>query len=128
MDATLPVFEASLRGKPGHRWLDTLLLTLLLALPMTASAANWWCIFLPWLCTGCGTPLTEVTNFGSNPGNLTMCQYLPASLGPSPPLVVALHGCTQQASDYDDEPGWRKFADKHRFALLLPQQQPANNS
>jgi poly(hydroxyalkanoate) depolymerase family esterase len=131
MNATPPVYEALPRRKPGNRWLDTFLLTLLLALPMTASAANWWCSWFPWLCpdsaTSCGAPLTEVTGFGSNPGNLKMCTYLPANLGASRPLVVALHGCTQQASDYDDGPGWIQFADKHRFALLLPQQQQANN-
>lgn len=104
-----------------------LLVTLLLALPMTASAAGGWCGWFPWLCGGCGKPLTEVTGFGSNPGNLKMCKYQPANLGASRPLVVALHGCTQRASDYDDETGWIKFADKYHFALLLPQQQPDNN-
>ncbi len=56
-----------------------------------------------------------------------MFQYVPPDLGASRPLVVALHGCTQRASDYDDEPGWIKLADKYRFALLLPEQQQANN-
>jgi len=132
MGATSAVTQASPLTKPGRRSLSAFLLTLLLALPMTASAANWWCIWFPWLCTesgpSCGAPLTEVTAFGSNPGNLKMCRYLPANLGASRPLVVALHGCRQEASAYDDEPGWIKFADQHRFALLLPQQQPANNS
>lgn len=108
---------------------------LLLALPITAYAAGWWCFWFPWLggCGGrsqasCGAPLTEVTSFGSNPGNLRMCRYLPAGLDSGRPLVVALHGCRQQAADYDDETGWIRFADKHRFALLLPQQQEINNS
>lgn len=118
--------------RPGKRWLDGVVLALFLALPTTASAANWWCVWFPWFCpaasASCGKPLVEVSAFGSNPGNLKMCRYLPAGLGTSRPLVVALHGCTQQASSYDDETGWIKFADKHRFALLLPQQQQANNS
>jgi poly(hydroxyalkanoate) depolymerase family esterase len=110
-----------------------ILLALLLALPMTASSASLWCIWFPFL-PGCAIvdpengPLTEVTAFGSNPGNLKMFVYRPANLRASRPLVVALHGCKQQASAYDDEPGWIKFADKHRFVLLLPQQQQANNS
>jgi poly(hydroxyalkanoate) depolymerase family esterase len=100
---------------------------------MTARANNWWCNFLPFF-PGCTVVdrgpnlLIEVPAFGSNPGNLKMFKYLPANLGASRPLVVALHGCEQEASDYDDEPGWIKFADKYRFALLLPQQQQANNS
>jgi poly(hydroxyalkanoate) depolymerase family esterase len=105
---------------------------LLLALPMTAAAATWWCASFPWLCATpparCGTPLTEVTRFGSNPGNLKMCRYMPSGLGTSRPLVVALHGCRQRAAAYDDEPGWIHFADKYGFALLLPQQQEANNA
>ncbi|HEX2248693.1 MAG TPA: PHB depolymerase family esterase [Gemmatimonadales bacterium] len=71
--------------------------------------------------------LTEVRDFGSNPGNLRMYQYVPNGLQPSGPLVVALHGCGQKASDYDDETGWTKFADKWGFALLLPEQQRVNN-
>jgi poly(hydroxyalkanoate) depolymerase family esterase len=75
---------------------------------------------------GCGD-LTEIEDFGSNPGDLSMCAYLPEGLGNSRPLVVALHGCTQGASDYGDETGWKQLADAHGFALLLPQQSWSNN-
>lgn len=71
---------------------------------------------------------TEVTGFGSNPGNLRMFKYVPSGLSANAPLVVALHGCSQTASSYDAETGWQLFADRFRFALLLPQQQSANNS
>ena len=117
-----------------HRWLQILVLTLLMAAPMKVLAASLWCSWFPWWfgcqdpATGCGTGLTEVSGCGSNPGNLKMCTYVPDDLEASRPLVVALHGCTQQASDYDDETGWVKLADKHKFALLLPQQQQANNA
>jgi poly(hydroxyalkanoate) depolymerase family esterase len=119
--------------KWGNYRLATLALILVLVLPMTASAASFWCVWFPWwpLCGnsggGCGERLTEVSGFGSNPGNLTMCTYVPENLETSRPLVVALNGCNQQAADYDDETGWIKFADRHQFALLLPQQKEANN-
>ncbi len=71
---------------------------------------------------------TEVTGFGSNPGNLRMFKYVPGALPANAPLVVALHGCAQSASSYDAETGWQLFADRFRFALLLPQQQSANNA
>ncbi len=71
---------------------------------------------------------TEVTGFGSNPGNLRMFKYVPAALPPGSPLVVALHGCSQSAASYDAETGWQMLADRWHFALLLPQQQNANNS
>ncbi len=64
----------------------------------------------------------EVTDFGSNPGNLRMFLYLPAALPTSSPLVVALHGCGQAATDYDNETGWMQYADQLGFALLLPEQ------
>ena len=71
---------------------------------------------------------TEVTGFGSNPGSLRMFKYVPGGLPANAPLVVALHGCSQTAANYDAETGWQLFADRLRFALLLPQQQSANNS
>lgn len=136
MDTKFFEFLGSAYPKWGNRWLATLALTLVLLLPMTASAASFWCTWFPWwpLCgnnenplSGCGERLTEVSGFGSNPGNLKMCTYVPENLETSRPLVVALHGCKQQAANYDDETGWIKFADAHQFALLLPQQQDANN-
>ncbi|MGW4648323.1 extracellular catalytic domain type 1 short-chain-length polyhydroxyalkanoate depolymerase [Kitasatospora sp. NPDC004289] len=72
--------------------------------------------------------LTQVTGFGSNPGNLLMYRYVPDGLPAGRPLVVALHGCTQSAAAYDDETGWTKWAERYGFALVLPQQQSANNS
>ncbi len=71
---------------------------------------------------------TEVTSFGTNPGALKMFRYVPAGLPTGAPLVVAMHGCTQSATGYDDEPGWVALADRWKFALVLPEQQSANNS
>lgn len=38
------------------------------------------------------------------------------------PLVVALHGCGQNALQYDNESGWRAVADAQDFILLFPSQ------
>ncbi|WP_084516907.1 extracellular catalytic domain type 1 short-chain-length polyhydroxyalkanoate depolymerase [Microtetraspora niveoalba] len=65
--------------------------------------------------------LEKVTGFGSNPGGLTMWVYRPDGMPQGAPAVVALHGCTQTANDYFANSGWRKFADLHRFALILPE-------
>ncbi|MER6734983.1 extracellular catalytic domain type 1 short-chain-length polyhydroxyalkanoate depolymerase [Streptomyces puniciscabiei] len=70
----------------------------------------------------------QVTDFGSNPGNLAMYEYAPANLPAGAPLVVALHGCTQSASDYHSHSGWQKFADQWGFAVVYPQTSTANNS
>ncbi|MFZ3598213.1 PHB depolymerase family esterase [Streptomyces sp. BH104] len=72
--------------------------------------------------------LTQVTGFGSNPGNLSMYAYKPDTLPAGAPLVVALHGCTQSASDYYSHSGWPKFADSYGFAVVFPQTSSANNA
>jgi poly(hydroxyalkanoate) depolymerase family esterase len=71
--------------------------------------------------------LQELTAFGANPGSLHMFAYVPARLPRLAPLVVALHGCSQSAAEYDSGAGWSSLADRFGFAVLYPQQQPANN-
>ena len=72
--------------------------------------------------------LQQVTGFGSNPGALTMYSYRPDGLPAAAPLVVQLHGCTQDATTYFTNSGWRQMADRYGFALVLAQQSTANNS
>jgi poly(hydroxyalkanoate) depolymerase family esterase len=43
-------------------------------------------------------------------------------------LVIALHGCTQTEDEYDHGTGWSSLADSLGFAVVYPQQQPANNA
>jgi poly(hydroxyalkanoate) depolymerase family esterase len=73
------------------------------------------------------TRLRELTGFGANPGNLRMFVYVPEDLPPKAPLVIALHGCTQTSAEYDHGTGWSSLADSLGFAVVYPQQQPANN-
>src|SRR6185312_7450197 len=72
--------------------------------------------------------LREICGFGSNPGALRMFTYLPAGLADQSALVVVLHGCAQTAASYDYGAGWSTLADRYGFALLLPEQQRANNA
>jgi len=71
--------------------------------------------------------LSDLTGFGSNPGALRARTYIPEGLAKGAPLVVVLHGCTQNAARYDAGSGWSELADRHGFALLYPEQTPANN-
>lgn len=94
------------------RYLAVLVLALsLLTAPPTASAAA----------------IEEVTGFGANPGALRMFRYVPDGLPAGRPVVVAVHGCTQNAAGYGTGTGWTQLADRLRFSLVLPEQQQANN-
>ncbi|MFI6241470.1 PHB depolymerase family esterase [Micromonospora sp. NPDC050795] len=72
--------------------------------------------------------LTQVTGFGSNPGNLAMYAYRPDNLPANSPAVVLLHGCVQNASGYFANSGWQKYADQWKFALIVAQQPSGNNA
>jgi poly(hydroxyalkanoate) depolymerase family esterase len=72
--------------------------------------------------------LTEVAEFGANPGSLRMLTHLPQGLKRGAGLVVVLHGCGQTAEGYDHGAGWSTLADRFGFALLLPEQRRANNA
>jgi poly(hydroxyalkanoate) depolymerase family esterase len=72
--------------------------------------------------------LHELLDFGSNPGALRGKAYIPADLPPNAPLVVVLHGCTQTAAGYNHGSGWSHLADRHKLALLYPEQQRSNNA
>ncbi|WP_375413652.1 alpha/beta hydrolase family esterase [uncultured Bradyrhizobium sp.] len=73
--------------------------------------------------------LSETTGFGTNPGDLKMFSYLPGDQRARQrlPLVVVLHGCTQNAAGYDAGAGWSTLADRYGFALLMPEQKTSNN-
>src|SRR5215469_10918456 len=57
------------------------------------------------------TRLRELTGFGANPGNLRLFVYAPEHLPSKAPIVIALHGCTQIADEYDHGTGWSSLAD-----------------
>lgn len=73
------------------------------------------------------SPLIESNKFGANPGDLRMFSFVPDHLPPKPALVVVLHGCTQNAADYDVGAGWSALAERYGFVLLMPQQKSSNN-
>jgi poly(hydroxyalkanoate) depolymerase family esterase len=72
--------------------------------------------------------LKPLEAFGSNPGNLGAWYHVPESAPGNIPLVVVLHGCTQNAGGYDRGAGWSELADEQGFAVLLPEQRSANNA
>ena len=74
-----------------------------------------------------GQRMTPIARFGANPGGLGLYAYAPQGLAPGSPLVVALHGCTQDARAYAADAGWLQLADRCGFAVIAPEQTAANN-
>ncbi|OJJ23779.1 hypothetical protein BKI52_05360 [marine bacterium AO1-C] len=72
--------------------------------------------------------LIRVNSFGSNPGNLAMYRYVPSGITGNAPVVVALHGCTQDAATYANESGWNALADQYKFYVVYAEQSSGNNS
>jgi poly(hydroxyalkanoate) depolymerase family esterase len=62
-----------------------------------------------------------------NPGALAGWAFVPDRLPPRAPLVVVLHGCTQNAALFDHGSGWSALAAEAGFALLYPEQTRQNN-
>ncbi len=62
----------------------------------------------------------EVTGFGSNPGGLKMYATIPSAPAARAGLVVAMHGCTQTATEYR-KAGWDTFAERYGFYVLYPE-------
>nr|WP_242677464.1 PHB depolymerase family esterase [Streptomonospora litoralis] len=71
--------------------------------------------------------LQRVSSFGANPGALDMYAYVPDSAGSGAPLVVLLHGCTQNATGYHGNSGWDGVADERGAVLVYAQQRSGNN-
>jgi poly(hydroxyalkanoate) depolymerase family esterase len=63
-------------------------------------------------------------------GSLGYELYVPSSYraGTAVPLVVALHGCTENAEVYRQLSGWDSLAEAKGFIVLFPQQSSSRNS
>ncbi len=71
--------------------------------------------------------MLEVRDFYPNPGELRMLLHLPPEPMNAHSLVIAMHGCTQNAHIHAKESGWNQLADKHGFIVLYPEQRTENN-
>ena len=62
--------------------------------------------------------LDPIADFGANPGALAMFEHVPASAATPMPLVLVLHGCTQDHS-YAENAGLVTLADETGTALVV---------
>jgi poly(hydroxyalkanoate) depolymerase family esterase len=64
--------------------------------------------------------LTEVTDFGDNPGGLQMHIYVPDSLPASPGVLVAMHGCGGSGPGFYSGSEFASLADQYGFIVIYP--------
>ncbi|XVS61509.1 extracellular catalytic domain type 1 short-chain-length polyhydroxyalkanoate depolymerase [Actinosynnema sp. CA-299493] len=64
--------------------------------------------------------LTEVTNFGANPGGMRMHVYVPDSRPANPGIVVAMHGCGGTGPGFYSGSEFASLADRHGFVVIYP--------
>src|SRR5690606_23360740 len=64
--------------------------------------------------------LTEVTNFGANPGNLQMYVYVPDNVDPNPALLVGVHWCTGSGPDFYNGTEYARLAEQYGYIVVYP--------
>ncbi|MEV3934817.1 PHB depolymerase family esterase [Glycomyces sp. NPDC049804] len=64
--------------------------------------------------------LTQITEFGENPGNLQMYAYVPDNVAANPPIVVANHWCTGSAQNLYDWLQWDELAEQYGYIVVYP--------
>lgn len=64
--------------------------------------------------------LTEVTDFGENPGNLRMHIYVPDSRPAAPAILVAMHGCGGSGTGFYSGSEFASLADQYGFIVIYP--------
>jgi poly(hydroxyalkanoate) depolymerase family esterase len=85
-------------------------------------------VFLSLIGHLCFGQLTPVDLPFPNPGNITGVIHLSKKGHTSKqPLVVVLHGCSQDAAEIAHDSDWNKLSDSIGFHVLYPEQSTKNN-
>jgi poly(hydroxyalkanoate) depolymerase family esterase len=70
----------------------------------------------------------EIKKFAANPGNLKLYLYTPVNEPKDKvPLVLSLHGCTQNALVNKRDTGWDRLADQGGFLVAFPETNALNH-
>ena len=64
--------------------------------------------------------LVQITNFGANPTGLGFYLYVPDSAGAHPPILVALHQCTQSGPAFYAGTEFASLANQYGFIVIYP--------
>lgn len=80
-------------------------------------------LVLPVTTPASAATLTEVTNFGTNPGGMRMHVYVPDARPANPGIVVAMHGCGGSGPGFYSGSEFASLADRHGFVVIYPSAQ-----
>jgi len=64
--------------------------------------------------------LVQIANFGSNPTNLKMYEYVPSPVLAHPPILLALHQCTGSGPGFYSGTEFASLADRYGFIVIYP--------
>ena len=64
--------------------------------------------------------LTQVTNFGANPGGAQMYVYVPDTHPANPAILLALHGCGGSGPGFYSGSEFASLADRYGFIVIYP--------
>jgi len=106
----------SLHGSP--RYIRSLVASLLMVGLVVATV--WTTQQRPSTAHAASASLVEVTNFGTNPTNLKMYLYVPHSVKPHPPILLALHQCTGSGPNFFSGSEFANLADQYGYIVIYP--------
>ncbi len=81
-------------------------------------AALWGVNFSP--AQALTASVMEVTNFGPNPSSLRMFLYVPATVKPAPPILVAVHWCHGDGLAMFNGSQYASMADQYGYIVIYP--------
>src|SRR5512142_2388616 len=64
--------------------------------------------------------LTQVTDFGDNPGKMKMHVYVPSNRAAKPGIVVAMHGCGGSGPGFYSGSEFASLADRYGYIVIYP--------
>lgn len=64
--------------------------------------------------------LTQVSDFGANPGGAQMYVYVPDTRPANPPILLALHGCGGSGPGFYSGSEFASLADRYGFIVIYP--------
>jgi poly(hydroxyalkanoate) depolymerase family esterase len=71
--------------------------------------------------------LTQVSNFGDNPGNLAMYVYVPNVVPANPAILLAMHPCGGSGPGFYSSSQFAALADQYGFIVIYPSASKKSN-